>query len=417
MFYYKVKTIQKNIYLKKIFFLNLTFLLQFCVIFMPHLFLPMKKYTQRRVRRKGKLDGRDFRWKFWPFEKLAKESYPSVEDENPAIYEKELLEVGQQEMYRLAAEWKETDKELKSEYCKLVQLRKNAEASIEKETRDVETAAAETNAVRQKLNEFAAPTMKHKTALIWLIIIGIVEFPLNSVAFQIFGAGMIETYILAAGICILLPLIGHWCGRILKQSHKNLTEKILVVLVAIIALGITISLAVFREVLFETTQANSSLKINLSPHTASFMFIIFNLAFLIVTIALSYSSAYNNQSEFNRLHKIYKIASAVLKRELEDAEQASAEKQKFQQQEIDRRQRRQKIHDKFLQRAYELRERYELLVRSYRTTNLYARHKGLTPKSFINEPPKLSVSEELMPENLDWECPGNSESGNLISLN
>ena len=143
----------------------------------------------------------------------------------------------------------------------------------------------------------------------------------------------------------------------------------------------------------------------MSPQTAAIIFVVINLVLITVSVLVSYSSAHSNQGEYSRIYKIYKIAMRVLKRESEDAENAAKAHYKAMQKLIDRRQRRQKIHDKFLQRALEIKENFEWLVRSYRTSNMYARKKGQTPRCFNNEPKLLELPFELNPDNLDWNCP------------
>ncbi|MBN3036608.1 MAG: hypothetical protein JW861_13560 [Bacteroidales bacterium] len=374
-------------------------------------------YSYRKVRRKGKQDGQDFRWRFWPFDKAPKDPYPPVDQEEPALYESELFEIGQQKLMRICADWKETDKKLKSEYCMLMQLHRNAEESLHKETQDAAAAAVEVNATQKKLSEFPQPTISRNGALFWLLFIGVVEFPLNSIAFQILGAGLAETYLMAAGMCATIPLLAHWFGKTLKQSSKSTTEKIFLLIVPVFAVCLIISLAIFREVLFDSMKSHSTLKVNLSPSTAAFLFIIINLGLFLAATLISYSSSFANQSEYNRIHRIHRMAMKVLRRESEDAEQAAREKQRTSKLLAEKRQLRQKSHSKILHNAQELVERIEWLVRSYRTANLYVRHKGLTPKCFNAEPRLLSIPDDLKPENLDWQCHSNEDAIVVSTLN
>ena len=62
-------------------------------------------YTRRRVICKGKLDGRGWRWKFWPFLKDTHPVHPTIVQDNPAVYEVQLLQTGQDMLTDIAADW------------------------------------------------------------------------------------------------------------------------------------------------------------------------------------------------------------------------------------------------------------------------------------------------------------------------
>jgi len=372
----------------------------------------MKKYTHRKVKRKGKLDGRDFKWALWPFHKNPKDSYPPVDQKTPAMFESELFEVGQKEIISLTAEWKDKDKEYKAEYCRILHHIDATEENLAAETKDVTAAKEVFQAAQNKLNEFEAPDLSKRAELLLLFIIGIVELPLNSIAFQIFGAGKIETFIMAFAMCLSVPFFGFWIGRKFKQTSKTLTDKLFLTLSCIVIFGLIISLAIFREVLFETMQSHSILKINLSPRTAAFLFIIINTVLVLAAILVTYSASHRNHAEYSRVYKIFRIALKNLRKESREAEVAAKEAYKAAQLAADRRQRRQKIHDTFYQNALEIKEKFEWLIRSYRTANMYARPRGGTPVCFNDAPSILTMPEELLPENLDWNCPESSRNGN-----
>ncbi|MGH8498285.1 MAG: hypothetical protein ACRERV_05690 [Methylococcales bacterium] len=48
-------------------------------------------YTRTQVCRKGIKDGRNWYWKFWPLMQADKAPYPSIEQDDPATFETELI--------------------------------------------------------------------------------------------------------------------------------------------------------------------------------------------------------------------------------------------------------------------------------------------------------------------------------------
>jgi len=57
--------------------------------------------------------------------------------------------------------------------------------------------------------------------LFWLILLGLSEFPLNGLVFSLFGVGKIETYVIAAALCVIIPLFAHLAGEKLRQEDKK----------------------------------------------------------------------------------------------------------------------------------------------------------------------------------------------------
>ncbi len=77
-------------------------------------------YSNRQVKKRGKQDGRDWRWKFfppkWPFQE-SKQPDPSIDQEEAAEFEKELIRGANESLTYISQEWSDIDKEL-HENCK-----------------------------------------------------------------------------------------------------------------------------------------------------------------------------------------------------------------------------------------------------------------------------------------------------------
>ena len=57
-----------------------------------------KKYTYRGVVNGGKKDGRNWKWKFWPFLKNDKPREPNPDQVETASFEEELFQLGENEI-------------------------------------------------------------------------------------------------------------------------------------------------------------------------------------------------------------------------------------------------------------------------------------------------------------------------------
>ncbi len=116
----------------------------------------MKRYTYRSVTRRGRKDGRDWKWKFWPL-KVEKHREPKSDQEIPAQYETEILQMGMSNISEIAEEWKELDKKLKPEYCKALAAYDHANQRYKKEAGEEKQASGEFDIARKKYEEVSPP--------------------------------------------------------------------------------------------------------------------------------------------------------------------------------------------------------------------------------------------------------------------
>ena len=76
----------------------------------------MPNYTHKKVKRRGKIDGRDWKYSFWPF-KTEKPQEPNPDQDQPAQFEGELLKAAENDISREAENWVKLDEKLKPAYC------------------------------------------------------------------------------------------------------------------------------------------------------------------------------------------------------------------------------------------------------------------------------------------------------------
>lgn len=172
------------------------------------------KYTYRKVKRKGKKDGRDWRWKFWPPKwpfRESKEPDPPIDQEEPAEFEKELIRGANENISRILHDWHDIDEKLTKNCANAEDIYKSAKGALD--TGNSGHREAIENYETAKALFYALPMPNIPARLFWFIFImvGIAEFIFNGVVFLVLGQSKIETYLMVAGVVLALL----WSAEIL----------------------------------------------------------------------------------------------------------------------------------------------------------------------------------------------------------
>ncbi|MBZ5554044.1 MAG: hypothetical protein LAO21_15115 [Acidobacteriia bacterium] len=359
----------------------------------------MKRYTYRSVTRRGKKDGRDWKWKFWPMRE-PKSREPKSDQTIPAQYETEIIESAESIAARTAEDWKRTDEKLKPQYCEALRHYEMAKDAHKKEAAEAEVAGREYDTARSKFLGIDPPPLSPKWRVFWLILIGICEFPLNGLVFQIFGAERVETYIMAGAMCLVFPLAAHFFGQSLRQEEKTRTDFALLIAAPIVVLGLLAVVGFLRAKFFEAVNSYEIIGIRLSPEQATILFVVINLAIFFVAVVVSYEGSYPDSRYCKGIAKRYKESLKYMQKESDEAQAAAGTLQEADLSYQHIRQLRSKTHERFLQEMKTIMEGGDWLVAAYRATNLSVRPD--VPECF-KIPPKIRdfVAES---QELDWDC-------------
>jgi hypothetical protein len=76
-----------------------------------------------------------------------------------------------------------------------------------------------------------------------LILMGVSEFYLTYGAFSTFGGNVLETTVMALSAGIVFPILAHYAGKILKQHEKNKNNISVLIIIILIAGGLSFYLA------------------------------------------------------------------------------------------------------------------------------------------------------------------------------
>jgi predicted metal-dependent hydrolase len=361
-------------------------------------------YTPRRVKRAGREHGRSWKWKLWPFLQEQKEPLPGVNQQEPAAYEEELRGAASEEIHRISLAWKKLDETLKPEYCAALRQLQLATDRHKKESAEELGALDEFNKAVEEMRKIQPPNLNRGWMLFWLMFIGAAEFPLNALAFQIFGEGRLLTYIIAAAMCIGIPYSAHFVGSKMKQEIRKPTDRVLLGIVPVgVLLGIGV-IAYLRAKFFEALETQHLLGIEISPAMASILFVIVNIFLFLFAFLVSYEGTHSDEEGYRMVRKRFKLASQILQRESREARASAKELEKAELRYQHARQKREAKFRAYAADALHVKESFEWLTLCYREANMAARNNPTLPECFKKPSPEFTLPKDLT--ELDWTCEG-----------
>lgn len=362
--------------------------------------MKVKNYTHRSVKRQGKIDGRGWKWKFWPFIKTNSPIQPQLNQTIPAQFEEELIKVAQNLSSEISEKWYEQDTKLKPEYCTALSNSKSALESYLKESKDVERFLGDYEAAKTEYEKQTPPSLPHFWHMLWLLALGVLEFPLNSIVFEILGQPKIETYIISAIICLFIPLAAFFFGRALHQEFKTTKDKILTWMMPVIVLGVVGVISYIRSKYFESMQITKVLGIDFTPTEATIVFILINIAVFFIATVISYEGSHPQHRMYAYLRKRFKAAKKQLGKEESEAKKAADVLKEADKKLEEISARRERTYKRYLEEINTVIERAKWLITVYRHSNLSVRDK--IPECFKVPPKEISIPESMV--TLNWDC-------------
>jgi hypothetical protein len=367
------------------------------------------RYNYSKAKRRGKKDGRN--WKGFLFFKKPKDPFPPDNYSDHAPFERELKEAADSEIRDFYNKWTERDRELKASYCETLKKYRDADIQFKNKSGSTERSWEDYQKSLEGLRNLGVPELSSFWKYFWLIIIGLAEFPLNGIVFSIFGAGRIETYIMAGAMCIVIPVVAHLTGETFKQKEK---EKARVIISIIAILAVTLALivvAVLRAAYLAEMFKELGVEI-ISPTLAGIIFVFINLLIFVGAFFISYTGSHPEAKKYAHQKKLVKDKYENYLKEKKEEEQARENlTNAYKQLQIVIAQR-EAWCKKWRGKAEKLKEIYEQLAQVYRTANIESRNSKTPPVWYTLPFLKLDI-EIPEPQNLDWNCKF-EENENLI---
>ena len=367
-------------------------------------------YSPRKVRKGGKKDGRNWRWKFvppsWPFWE-SKEPDPPLNQPQPSQYESKLISIAHENLERISGEWSREDEGLTSEYCNAKTEKEGLVAKNQKEIKEHEKAVEKYDTARKNLSEFAPRWIP--ALVYWLIYIAIVagEGLFNYFVFQIFGQEKLETYVMALAIVLIIPICSHLIGHYLKIKEKSPTDKFLISSCSFAVLVLLVVLAILRETFFEASDYTLPIK----PVTVTMILIGINLAIFVGLTFLSYSESRADPEGYRKAKRAFQEVEEDLRKEGGDVERIFMELEEAEARFNRAHSKREHTFERYKHRAEEERDTWVTYIREYRHGNMHSRKDKPLPESFKTDPESLIMIPAVFQNGLDWSCPGDKKDG------
>jgi hypothetical protein len=230
---------------------------------------------------------------------------------------------------------------------------------------------------------------------------------MNSIVFDILGEAKLLTYLLAAGLGVIIPLSAHYMGIILRRESPleslkaALKAGILFILVAIVLLG----LAYLREKFVAGAGVASLLGIEMDPKMVTILFLSINFLIFAVATLASYMVHIDVTDEKIRSYHITRRSMRDVEELLNDTstslDKLIAKRDNVEEHLSRLMVTREKIFHKNRELAEGHRDTAQWLINIYRTSNMRARKDPQMPKCF-----KTMPTFDISPfdGSLDEEC-------------
>jgi len=334
----------------------------------------IKYYTEREVRKKGKYDGRSWRWRLgWPLWE-AKDAIPAINDEHLPPYEKQIIKSGNGDLRRLAQVWAETDQELHTrchragEVCQNVGEKRESQKKKEGE----EESLQEYNAAKKSFDEYPKPHLPSWVGFPIILIMALAEGSFNLVAFNVLGESRFGTFLMAMGVLIAIPLAGWFIGSGLALKVKTRTRVIMMMITSLAVIGGLSSVTILRETFLEAIKIKDTMGIEMESFTMGMIFFGINMFIFMVIIAIEYAMSHDDPNAYHKAKEHLQRACNRLAKEERTAKEMEVARTELRSALTARNAGFQEITEK----AESKRDSWYGLMQAYRDANVSVRKSG-----------------------------------------
>jgi uncharacterized membrane protein len=312
-----------------------------------------------------------------------------------------LKKAADRELEWLAQRWSRIDGRLKGRYCgvlrelRLLKIMLTELDFESKKLKDVHEANVGDITIERKAkrirrgveNEWRMNPLGYGLFMV-AILIG--EFPLNAIAFRLFGEAEILTYVMTLVLAVSLVGSAHVLGIFLSLEQPSKIQKVLLTVCVVAPLGAISAIALVREAYVAEVG-----KQVMSPRAVTAVFVLINLLIYAIATVLSYLT----HDPVARQTRMTEMPLQRLHRRLARM-QRRKEKLEIRLQYMVAG--RQKSLQAMMHAAQIVKQEFEELVEEYRMGNLEARAEKIAPPVFKTHP---EFSFPLTLQVLDWYCP------------
>jgi prefoldin subunit 5 len=229
--------------------------------------------------------------------------------------------------------------------------------------------------------------VSHKMHLFIIVFLGLGEFPLNAIVFQMFGEPELMTYIMSSTLALTIPLLALFSGIVIRHNMRRIFGNLIVGLLMPVSIGgVLVAVTYVREMYLIT---GGHVAHGVANNSTALGYSIFALNLLVFSAALVISYfAHDPDEQLDHLRKDIIAIEKLRKPLLSQYSKLSS--------------RMNAIRQVAEARIHAEEARTVSLVHMYRESNMTARGGTLVPLIF-NKKPEIAKVElwEKMPENPD----------------
>jgi hypothetical protein len=140
------------------------------------------------------------------------------------------------------------------------------------------------------------------------------ELPLNGIAFQLFGEGTAETWIMTIGLAAVLVVCAHGLGVLLRADVLPTKELVLAWMLALLPVVAIVAIGVIRVAYLENLGGTASILSDLGDVTGTVVFGVINLIIYLGAVMLSYLRHDPVTHGIDKLERMHKRAQREVRR-------------------------------------------------------------------------------------------------------
>jgi hypothetical protein len=271
-----------------------------------------RHYSKGRAAKRGKQDGTDYRWVFWPFKRDNKEADPPIDSQEPSQYQEELIARLNQRVSEIEyKKWSAVNEKLK-EAC---QNCRSTYMDIKGRLKSADVQACEElRKAKEALVKFPMPSLS--MTLYWIIFLFITacDMLFNSQVFNIFGESALQNAIMALGLIIAIPVLAQDAGRQVALGKHNKKNIFLMILEIVVVLAGLIAITIMYKKYLVGIKALESFGISISPEQLAFIFLLINLVLFTGLFVVAYESGHKDPLGYKMALKEVRAAEIELQK-------------------------------------------------------------------------------------------------------
>jgi hypothetical protein len=190
-----------------------------------------------------------------------------------------------------------------------VERTSNARSEYEKDLEDAKRA----NSKREPDERWRISKWVYGLALV-VIFIG--EFPLNAIAFRLFGESEYLTYLMTAGLAVVLISCAHALGVLMRHKRMSYRDERIVLVLIFVPIAVIAGIAIIRAIYLSDASklADTGAFKNISIGLSTAIFLMINLLIYVGAFVLSYLHHNPEREEIERLEKATRKSGRRLRR-------------------------------------------------------------------------------------------------------